>query len=367
MKSEIENRANFNQIRYSQCWEDADILLEALNIKETDNILSVASAGDNSFAMLINNPNHVLAVDLSFEQIACCELRKVCYKYMEYNEFLDFSGVLSKKPHHENRRLKTYFKYNQYLPKDVAIFWDNHLDWIQQGFMTVGKFENYFRIFRDNVMPLVHSQKTIYELLKDKSVRSQKRFYKEKWNSLRWKGMFKIFFSEKVMGKLGRDPEFYKYVSVSAADKILERATHALTNISTHKNPYLNYILLGRYRNYLPTALRWENFEKIKKNIDKIEFKQISIESALKESNTKFDCYNLSDIFEYMSQESMDNIYKDIINYSNKGARIAYWNMLVDRKCQIPNAVEYDKEYCKELLLKDKAFFYSDFVLEKIK
>ena len=116
----------------------------------------------------------------------------------------------------------------------------------------------------------------------------------------------------------------------------------------------------------MPYALRQENFMKIKSNLDKIEFKQISVEDALK-SEEKFDCYNLSDIFEYMSQKSMDSIYEQILEHSNKEARIAYWNMLVDRKCSFIDKVSCNEELSKSLWLKDKAFFYKNFIVEEIK
>ena len=44
----IQNRAAFDLVRYANCWEDADILLEALAVKQGDRCLSIASAGDNS-------------------------------------------------------------------------------------------------------------------------------------------------------------------------------------------------------------------------------------------------------------------------------------------------------------------------------
>jgi len=36
MNTEIAAKVAFDQIRYAQCWEDADILLEGLNINEGD-------------------------------------------------------------------------------------------------------------------------------------------------------------------------------------------------------------------------------------------------------------------------------------------------------------------------------------------
>ena len=44
VKSEVEDFAKFDLIRYAQVWEDAEVLLEALDINEEDNILSIASS-----------------------------------------------------------------------------------------------------------------------------------------------------------------------------------------------------------------------------------------------------------------------------------------------------------------------------------
>lgn len=53
IKSEVEDYADFNLIRYAQVWEDADILLEALEIKNDDNVLSIASARRKCFKHII--------------------------------------------------------------------------------------------------------------------------------------------------------------------------------------------------------------------------------------------------------------------------------------------------------------------------
>lgn len=367
MGSEIEVRADFSKIRYAQCWEDADILLEAMNIKEGDTVVSIASAGDNSFAMLTKKPKKVIAVDLSNAQIACCEIRKVCYKYLEYEDFMVISGCINRGS--EKERLDIYNKISDKLPSWVKEYFDNNIDYIENGFMTVGKFENYFRIFREKVLPFVHTNKRVDMLFEEKSIKEQEKFYYKSWANFRWNLMFRIFFSKAVMGKLGRDPEFYKYVTTSAADRIQLRSQYALINISNYTNPYLNFILRGCYNEVaLPFSLRKENFYLIKENIDKIEFRVTSLEDVF-EDDLKIDAFNLSDIFEYMSYESMTDVYKKIIDTSNKGARVVYWNMLVDRKCPkcFSDKVIRDENKCKEFLDKDKAFFYSDFVVEEVR
>src|SRR5579863_122165 len=75
MRSEAAQRADFATIRYAQCWEDADILVEALAPGPGKRCLSICSAGDNTLALLACSPDYVLAIDRSAAQLACLELR----------------------------------------------------------------------------------------------------------------------------------------------------------------------------------------------------------------------------------------------------------------------------------------------------
>ena len=62
-EAEISRKARFDKIRYAQCWEDADILLEALDIEPGHTCLSIASAGDNTLALAGAGAGRVIAVD----------------------------------------------------------------------------------------------------------------------------------------------------------------------------------------------------------------------------------------------------------------------------------------------------------------
>ncbi len=52
MSEVLIQKVDFNIIRYANCWEDADILLEGLSPAEGSKILSIGSAGDNSFSTI---------------------------------------------------------------------------------------------------------------------------------------------------------------------------------------------------------------------------------------------------------------------------------------------------------------------------
>lgn len=357
----IEQRANLSFIRYANCWEDADVLLKALKPQNKSHILSIASAGDNSLSLLSQSPNLVLAIDINPAQLACTELKKMAFKYLSYEKILEFLGLFPC----EDRK-KTYLSLKNHLSHESSQFWNAHMNHIQNGIIHMGKFENYFRLFRSYCLPLIHSTKTVDSLLFKKTREERSIFYSQKWNNFRWKLLFKVFFGKKIMGKLGRDPEFFKYVKKDVAKNILFRVQHGLTALSTDNNPYLEYILKGNFKKSLPHYLREENFEKIKKNIDRLSLFKGNLKEAFKaHPNVQFDGFNLSDIFEYMSHDEYECELESIIKASKKNARIAFWNMLCSRK-KVPSLedkIEFFEKESSSLLKEDKAFFYQSFVL----
>ena len=72
-KEDLTKRVNFDIIRYANCWEDADILLAGLSPASGSKVLSIGSAGDNSFSFLVTDPELVAAVDINPTQLFLIE------------------------------------------------------------------------------------------------------------------------------------------------------------------------------------------------------------------------------------------------------------------------------------------------------
>jgi len=364
MGTEISAKADFTGIRYAQCWEDADILLEALDVGPGDVCLSIASAGDNALALLSRCPERVIALDLSPAQLACLELRVAAYRELSHPEVLELIGsTLS------TRREVLYRRCRSQLSGLVREFWDTRAADVANGIGGAGKFEHYFALFRERVLPLVHPPGRIEALLQGGNPDRRREFYEQVWNTWRWRMLFRIVFSRRVMGRMGRDRSFFNYVEGSVADRIMERARHALTALDPAANPYVQWILTGRHTTALPCALRPENFERIRSHLDRLEWHCRSIEDFLGAS----DCpaisrYNLSDIFEYMSAENYHCLLEKLSAAGRPGGRLAYWNMLVPRRRPESMAGQLRPlaELATRLHHEDKAFFYSGFVVEEI-
>ncbi|MBL9194091.1 MAG: DUF3419 family protein [Opitutaceae bacterium] len=367
--TEAAATVDFTRIRYAQVWEDADILLAALGIQPTDTVVSIASAGDNALALLGAGAERVVALDLNPAQLACLELRVAAYRCLQHPELLVLIGS---RPGGGAQRLDLYRRCRPALSPRVAAFWDAHADTLAQGIGGGGKFENYFRLFRSRLLPLVHGRRKVARLLQGGSPEERTRFYAEHWNTWRWRLLFRFFFSRFMMGRLGRDPAFFKYVEGSVANRILARVEHALTALNPAENPYLHWILTGTHGDALPWALRAEHFHRIRDRLDRLEWHEMPLEAFLaREQATRrgpwIDKLNLSDIFEYMSEANTAALLTRLAEASRPGARFAYWNMLAPRSRPETLAAHLHPrpDLAAPLFAQDKAFFYSAFIVEE--
>jgi S-adenosylmethionine-diacylglycerol 3-amino-3-carboxypropyl transferase len=364
MQSEAARHADFSLIRYAQCWEDADILLAGLDIRPGDTCLAIASAGDNALAMLAAGAGRVIALDLNPAQLACLELRVAAYRQLSHLELLELVGSRPSR-----RRNELYRSCRPLLSSACRDFWDALPAAIASGIGGAGKFERYFALFRQRLLPLVHSRATVSALLTGGEASVREKFYRKKWDTWRWRLLFQVFFSRLVMGRMGRDPSFFRYVEGSVAQRILTRTRHALTALDPADNPYLQWILTGHHATALPYALRPENFEVIRANLHRLEWRCQPLEAFLdEEGDQAIDRYNLSDIFEYMSEENYHHLLEKLHRAGRAGGRLAYWNMLAPRSRPqaMADRLHPLKPEAEKLFSQDKAFFYSAFVVEEI-
>ena len=376
MPGSIEERARFDEVRYANCWEDADVLCAALRPAPGKRFLSIASGGDNSFALVAEGAQ-VVAADLSPAQLAVVELKTAAVRRLEHPEALAFLGL---RPSAERHAVHARLEGD--LSDAARAFWRRRPAAIAEGIVHHGKFERYFALFRRRVLPLVHGRRARRELLAEKSEAERHEFYDRVWDTLRWRLLFRVFFGRFVMGRLGRDREFFRYVEGSVAERILARTRYALTVLPVHRNPYLEYILTGGFERNLPRYLRPDRFAALKENLGNLRLvhgpiqapAQAPVQAGAKDAAAGsdelaggFDGFNLSDVFEYLDPALCREVYGALLGAARPGARFAYWNMLVPRSCppELAGRVVPLADEAERLFRRDMAFFYSAFVLEE--
>jgi S-adenosylmethionine-diacylglycerol 3-amino-3-carboxypropyl transferase len=362
-ESQIATKARFDAIRYAQLWEDADVLVAGLGHRPGATLVSICSAGDNALAMLTLDPARVVVVDLSPAQIACLELRMAAFRTMDHPRLLELMGSVP-----SARRGELLDLAARSLPEERQAFWRAQRDnVIAYGLGGIGKFERYFRIMRHWLLPMVQDRGTIEEVFVPRPRERRARFIAERWNNLRWRLLLKLFFSNTVMGWLGRDPAFFDHVDGKLSDHVQRRIDHAAIALDPSQNPYLHWILKGSHGAAVPMPWRAEHFETIRSRLDRIEIRPGSLERFVS-TGEQADGFNLSDIFEYMDRPTFETVYGSILSAARPGCRLVYWNMMVPRR--VPDTfsarIRRRREVEEQGKASDKAFFYSDFVVEEV-
>jgi S-adenosylmethionine-diacylglycerol 3-amino-3-carboxypropyl transferase len=348
---------NFDIIRYANCWEDAGMLLRAFEKTPPRNIAIVASAGDNALATLSANPESVLAFDISKPQLYLSELKQQAYAFLEREELLQLLGV-SKATATQRTQLLDHIA--QHLSASCRAYWRENKQVIADRTVHSGKFENYFRIFREYLLPLVHSRRTIADLF-NQTPETLPAFYQKRWNNSRWKLLMRLFFSRYFMGRAGRDPQFLKQVQIPVADYIRQRTElHLQSPVAMH-NHFLQFIFTGNFSTLLPHYLRPDLHESIRRNIGRMTITQGSADDIV--SLHAHDAYCLSNIFEYYPQADFDATVERWKSELAPDSRLLYWNLMVPRSFAAAAPDAYLDAGIPDRNL-DSGFFYSAFLNE---
>ncbi|MGB7933050.1 MAG: DUF3419 family protein [Gammaproteobacteria bacterium] len=362
--SQTSLTVNIPRIRYAQCWEDADVLLQALDVQPGDVCLSIVSGGENTLSLLTRRPQRVIAVDLSAAQIACLEIKCAAFRRLDHDRLLELLGA---RP--SERRLELYQTLRCDLTPTTRYFWDQRRAAVTAGIGSAGRFEAYFSVFRRYVLPLIHRRGEVEALFEAGTPETRERYYEEVWDNRRWRWLMRLFLSQPVMSLLGRDRAFFCFARGSLAEVALARVKHALTVLDPAQNPYLQWIAFGRYRAALPHALRPENFAIIRDHLDRLELRCTSLESILNTAPAaSIDRFNLSDMFEYLSVPATGAACEQIARAGRSGGRIVFWNMQVPRACpeRLRPRLHPLEGLAANLLPQNAAAFYSALHIEAL-
>jgi S-adenosylmethionine-diacylglycerol 3-amino-3-carboxypropyl transferase len=346
-----------DRILYSNCWEDADLLLEALDPGEDDVILSVGSAGDNSFSLLACQPKSVIIYDISRPQLHLINLKKTAFAVLDYDQLVGFLGYQEM----EDRTSIYRDLLAPQLSKNDRTFWEGQQSQIKKGLIFSGRFERYFQLYRKFIQPCLTSRKELEQFFEGPPSEQQLIHYKKKLDSIAFRILLKSFLSKPVMSLFGRTPDFFREVNENVSGFLLDRFSNFVLDPMSFKNLYAGFMASGNFDIGLPHYIRKDNFETIRKNLNRMEirFGPLSEGLNLQEGVT---LVNASNIFEYMPINQFRDFGLQMYKQNPELRRIAYWNFMVDRVFaeELPAAFK-----SMDLFLpKDRVCFYKRFVIE---
>lgn len=361
---EIAYGSDFTAVRYAQCWEDADVLLDALAVQPGDVCLSIASAGDNTLALLARHPAKVFAIDLNPAQLACLELRVAAYRLLNYEDLLIFLGS-----RRGQQRAKLYQVCRRLLSRHARAYWDERPEDIANGLASAGKFERMMLRFRSAIVPLAHDRMMVDRLLAGGTRSERQTFFDTRWNTPMRRLLATIFLPRVVQARTGRAVPFLPSSDLAHGRRLLARTERLITEQDPAQNPYLHWMLTGTHGKALPFALRPENVPTIRANLDRLDWRLCALEDVVGElGDRSIDRFNLSDTFEYLAEPAFHTLLYRLARCGRRGGRLAYWNTTVRRRRPpiMADMLLPLTDLADSLKRRDRVFFYDDFVVEEI-
>jgi S-adenosylmethionine-diacylglycerol 3-amino-3-carboxypropyl transferase len=368
LRSEIARSMALDVIRYSQVWEDHQVLCDGLAITPQDDVLSIASSGCNVLALLLAGARTVTAIDMSPAQIALVELKIAGIRMLSHDTFVGFMGARPA----VTPRLDTYQQIRHQLTPASLAFWDTHSANIEQGVIHCGRFDKYLRLFVEEHLPGVWPRGVKQRLLDAKSLAEQQRIYQSECDTQAFRALFRWFAGREMIASTGRDPAQLKYVLAGdLGEHFLQRFRHSMVNLATAGNYYLEYNLLGKYRDVEtgPIYMRSTNFERLKGLVDRVQLVTDELEQYL--GSRPVGCFskaNLSDVFEYMSTAASQRMFEVLARHLRDGGRLAYWNLLVPRtpSSSLRQRLKPLTETGERLHAVDRTWFYRSFHIDEV-
>jgi S-adenosylmethionine-diacylglycerol 3-amino-3-carboxypropyl transferase len=348
-------------INYSQSWEDPLILGEALGVGSEDSVLSITSGGDNTLALLLARPRRVVSLDINPAQNYLLELKLAAARSLEYAEFLEFLGVTASR-----RRRGLFTRVAASMSDSARDWWHERPELIERGAIHAGRFERFLSVFRHLALPLVHSKSEIETFLAESDMETQKTFYRDEWNSIRWRFILRLFSSRSILKRFARQRGMFAHAEEGGiGGEFLARFARVAESIPLGGNYFMRYCLTGHYGKDLPLYLEERNFAHLRAiQPDALAIVTGSLVDYLQsQPEESFSRFNLSDVFEALSEAENQSTWNALVKVSTQGAVAAYWNNLVPRSFpkELAGKVWDDAERAQELYARDRVFFYGSF------
>ena len=363
-RSKVASAKFFTKLGYSTCWEDPEVLKLALDVNDNDRVLSITSGGDLSIGLLLENPLHIVSIDLNAVQNFLLELKLACFKGMEYPEMLSFLGI-----HPSNKRPRLFEKLKPHLSCSALTYWSQHPGLIKNGILFQGKQDHYFFRFGE-LLRVFSGRRKIEALLTHKDLFTQKCFFDNVWNSRRWRWIFDFFFSKMIMSRY-MDPAHFRLVKdVRFGPLIRKQVDHVLKDLPIWENYFVHWVLTKSYPGgaCMPPYLQENNFETIRSRVDRITIVSEEIETFFTRKNSEtFSKINLYKIFDWIDDHNFTFLLQGIAKSACQNARLCYYNLL--RHLVVPDTLTAFKRkhtLAMKLLRQNRAMGYTNFELYEV-
>lgn len=356
------------ELRYSTVWEDHLLLEQGLDPRAGDDMLVIASAGDNVLNLVLREPRRIVAIDINPAQSALLELEVAAIATLDHAAFTRLLGFVVTDP---AVRVALYERVRPRLGQASRGWWDDHVATIALGIARSGRLERYTADFRQSHPGGARERDAVDRLLSAHRLDEQ-RVFAARVLTPEFARAFTEYFSGENLGVRGRDPSQMCYVGddVDVAAHLLSRLRWVCTELPIAGNFYVERFFRGELRDVDmgPPYLRPGNYARLRDLVSRIDIVTGEVGEYLVSSAPRSLSHAaLSDVFEYLSEESTTMLVDRLARVIRPGGRIAYWNLFVPRAGSTTSPrLRWLEALSTQLWARDRSWFYRAFRVEEV-
>ncbi|MCL6709181.1 DUF3419 family protein [Pseudomonas sp. R2.Fl] len=369
----------FSGLVYPQIWEDPEVDIEAMELREGHRLVTIGSGGCNMLAYLSRDPARIDVVDLNPNHIALNRLKLAAFRHLPDHDAV--VRLLAAERVATNSR--TYDRYvAPHLDDKTRDYWNRRT---LSGRRRVAVFNrNFYRtgllgrfIGAGHVLARLHGVR-LEEITKTRSLREQRQFFDEQIAPMFEKPLVRWLTGRKSsLFGLGIPPQQYdELASLSDGGTIAPVLRHRLEKLACHFPLKDNYFAWQAFaRRYpragegcLPTYLKREHYDAIRRNADRVAVHHATFTELLSSKQAaSVDRYVLLDAQDWMTDGQLSELWGEITRTAAPGARVIFRTAaeksILDGR--LPPALldqwTYHAERSGELNLKDRSAIYGGF------
>jgi S-adenosylmethionine-diacylglycerol 3-amino-3-carboxypropyl transferase len=367
----------FSGLVYPQIWEDPLVDLEALALKPGEHVAAIASGGCNILSYVTAVDVKVTGLDLNPAHVALNRLKLAAAELLpDYAAFYRFFANANSPDN-----VKAYETYlAPYLDATTRKYWESR---DRLGRRRIGYFRrNVYRqgllggfITAGHLVARAH-RRNPKRILEAKSRAEQYQIFQEEIAPLFEKRHIRWLMDKPAaLFGLGIPPSQFEALKGGErrmATVLKARLERLACGFDLSENYFAWQAFGRRYardgRGPLPPYLEPQNYEILKARAKNIEIVHASFTEHLAGlPERSFDAYVLLDAQDWMTEDQLTALWKEILRTARPGARVIFRtageeSILPGR---IPDAIlarfDYDRERCRSLSAKDRSSIYGGF------
>jgi S-adenosylmethionine-diacylglycerol 3-amino-3-carboxypropyl transferase len=343
-------------------WEDPALDRAAFELEPGARIATVCSGACNTFSFLLDDPSSILSFDYNPAQVWVLELKAACFERLDYVAMLEMYGV---RPSMRRKRLLEATL--PALSSGAAEFWKQQPWLVEKGLLNGGRYERFVGAF-GSLLRRIQGRRRIEGLFLERDRAEREQFYHSEWDNWRWRLLFRLFFNKRVMARRGLNPDYFHFDdgSASFAESFERRTRQAIVDLPTWDNYFLAQYVLGRYlgEDHLPEYLWPENFESIKRSVDRLDMRVGDVRSVFDDvPPSSLDAICLTNVFELMSESESRFVLPRIARALRPGGRMTLRNLMIPRSVpsEMASVLKLDVQRSRELHQRDRSFVYRSY------